>query len=132
MPQSITVPETTYNVGFHEVVLNSLPGNSEGARIRFTRTAQVEAAVGDLAEINVFMWLNGAWAHVMGSTLSGGAMTDRVGNPLTESVMAFTWPGEAGPNGRVKLKGSDVKIEANVFQALTTAVTIESITSTGR
>jgi hypothetical protein len=44
--------------------------------------------------------------------------------------MRFTWPGEAGPNGRVMLKGDDIKITANVLQTFTTGITLNSISTT--
>lgn len=133
MAQSITVPLREYTPSNYEVELNTLPGNSEGARISISRS-EVGGLTGVLARIDVYQSLdNGAtWLHVMGGNFDGGVLLDKQGNPLTHSTFLFTWAGEAGPNGRVKLKGSDVKIVAQVFQTFSTAITIESITSTGR
>ena len=132
MAQTITVPLREYTPGTYEVELNTLPGNSEGARILLSRD-QVAGLSGVLAHIDVYMSQdNGAtWTHVQSGDFSGGELI-RNGQVLTHSTMLFTWPGEAGPNGRVMLRGSDVKIIALVFQPFSTEVTIESINSTGR
>lgn len=132
MAQSITVPLTEYTPGTYEVELNTLPGNSEGARISFSRS-EVGGLTGILARIDVYQSLdNGVtWLHVQGGSFGGGVIL-RNGVPLTHSTFLFTWAGEASPNGRVMLKGSDVKVIAQVFQTFSTVVSIESITSTGR
>lgn len=132
MPQSKTVPLREYLPGTYEVELNTLPGNSEGAELIFSRPADMP--VGQLAQVDAYMSRdNGAtWGHLMGSQLSGGILYNKDGTVATESKMMFTWPGEAGPNGRVTLKGSDVKLVAVVYQTFSTEITLNSITSTGK
>lgn len=132
MAQTRTIPLREYTPGTYEIELNTLPGNSEGAEIYFSRP--VDMPVGQLAQIDVYMSRdNGAtWGHVMGSQLSGGIIYNKDGTVAQFSKMLFTWPGEAGPNGRVMLKGSDVKVIAVVFQTFSTEVTLNSITSTGK
>jgi len=132
MAQSKTVPLREYTPGTYEVELNTLPGNSEGAEFLFSRPTDMP--VGQLAQVDVYMSQNnrGTWTHVMGTQLSGGIIHNKDGTVATESKMLFTWPGEAGPNGRIALKGSDVKVVAVVFQTFSTAVTVNSITSTGK
>ncbi len=132
MAESKTVPLREYTPGTYDVELNTLPGNSEGAEFLFSRPADMPA--GQLAQIDVYMSRdNGAtWLHVMGSQLSGGVIYNKDGTVATESKMLFTWPGEAGPNGRVMLKGSDVKVIAVVSQTFSTAITVNPITSTGK
>ena len=60
------------------------------------------------------------------------AITSHDGSVALTSYGSFTWPGEAGPNGRVQLKGSDILVRAVVFQTFRTSVTINSISSTGK
>lgn len=130
MAQNRIIPPTEYAPGFYEIELNQLPGNSIGAEIIFTRPADMPA--GNLAEINVYMSRDNrvTWLHVMGTTLSGGVIHNKDGSIATTSTMRFTWPGEAGPNGRVMLKGDDIKITANVLQTFTTGITLNSISTT--
>jgi len=132
MAQSKTLPPTEYTPGFYEVELNALPGNSIGAEIIFTRPADMPA--GQLALITVYMSRdNGVtWNELMSSTLGGGVTYKKDGTVATTSMMMFTWPGEAGPNGRVMLKGDDIKITAQVYQTFTTGITLNSISTTGK
>ena len=135
MAQSKVVPLREYAVGTYEVELNTLPGNSEGAEIIFTRAGFPGTSADKLAQIDVYMSRDKGvtWGHVMGNSIPGGVVYQKDGvTPRTTSNMLFTWPGEAGPNGRVKLKGSDVKIVAQVFITFSTQITLNSITSTGK
>lgn len=149
MAQSFTLPETelsptgTYppgnTPGVYEVELRTLPGNSIGAEIIFTRTASVNAASGLLAKVEVFFWrdmgdgLGARWVSVWGpNDLVGGVLLNKDGTIATTSEGSFTWPGVAGPNGRIQLKGSDIKVKAVVFQTFRTSVTINSISHTGK
>lgn len=129
MAQSRIIPSTLYQPGNYEYELNQLPGNSEGAKLIFTRESWPS---GLCAHINTWMSRdNGAtWLHVMGGDLHGGTIYNKDGSIAAESYMLWTWPGEAGPNGRVILRGSDVKFTAIVYQAMQTEITIRSITST--
>jgi hypothetical protein len=125
MAQSRSIPSAVYPVGVREFELNQLPGSSEGAKFTFTRESWPE---GDVARIDVYMMRNAVWQHVMGGNLTGGTIIGRDGNPLTVSTMSFTWPGENdGAGGRTKLRGSDVKVTANVLQSFRTAISIESL-----
>lgn len=150
MAQTITLPETelsptgTYppgnTPGRYDVELRTLPGNSIGAEIIFTRTVSVNLASGLLATVEVFFWRDmgdgrGArWVSVWGpNNLDGGVLFDKTGAILTTSGGAFTWPGVAGPDGKpLRLKGSDILVRAIVFQTFRTSVTINSISSTGK
>lgn len=132
MAQTKTIPLREYAPGTYEIELNTLPGNSEGAEFLFSRPADMP--VGRLAQIDVYMSQNNRniWTHVMGTQLNGGVIYNKDGTVATSSKMLFTWPGEAGPNGRVTLKGSDVKVIAEVFITFSTEITLNSITSTGK
>ena len=132
MAQSRTIPPTLYNPGTYEVELNALPGNSIGAEIIFTRPPDMPE--GALAQIDVYMSRDNrtTWQHIMGGQLSGGILLNKDGTTATTSKLLFTFPGEAGPNGRVMLKGDDIKIVAVVHQTFTTGITLNSITSTGK
>jgi hypothetical protein len=149
MAQSFTLPETELSPtgsyppgntpGLYEVQLNSLPGNSIGAEIIFTRTASVNAASGVLAVVEVFFWrdmndgLGPRWVSTWGpNNFEGGIIRNKDGSIAATSYGTFTWPGEAGPNGRVQIKGSDVLVRAIVFQTFRTSVTIDSISHTGK
>lgn len=127
MAQRIDVPEQTYPPGtYGPVELRTLPGNAEGFKITFTRVAW---PVGHCLTV-VTEWSrdNGAtWEEIRRTTFSGGDLIGRDGLPKLTSSLSQTWPGEAGPNGRVALKGSDVRVTALVAQTLTTAITVEAI-----
>ena len=127
---SRTVPEATYPPGtYGPVELTTLPGSSEGFRITFTRVAW-GGTTSDLALTVVTEWSrdNGAsWQEIRRTTFPGGVVLGRDGQPVTTCGLSQTWPGEAGPNGRVKLRGSDVRVTAIVAQTLTTAITLEAI-----
>lgn len=150
MAQTITLPERELSPtgtfppggvpGRYDVELNTLPGNSIGAEIIFTRTASVNLAVGLLATVEVFFWRDmedgrGArWVSVWGpNNLDGGVILNKDGTVATTSSGTFTWPGIAGPDGKpMRLKGSDILVRAIVFQTFRTSVTINSISSTGK
>lgn len=129
MAQKRIIPSQVYQPGDYAYELNTLPGNSAGCRLEFTRE---NWPAGIVAHIDAWMSRdNGAtWLHVQGGDFTGGTAYDKQGNIRLVDTMVFTWPGEAGPNGRVTLKGSDVKMTATVYQAMQTQITIESITST--
>jgi hypothetical protein len=144
MAQTITLPEQELTPtgsyppgntpGVYEVELRTLPGNSIGAEIIMTRTASVNAASGKLATVEVFFWrdmndgLGARWVSTWGpDDFMGGIILDKTGSILLASSGSFEWPGEAGPDGKpVRLKGSDVKVKAIVFQTFRTSVTINS------
>lgn len=149
MAQTVTLPETelsptgTYppggTPGRYEVVLNNMPGNSIGAEIIMTRTASVNAASGLLATVEVSFFrdmgdgLGPRWVSTWGpNEFAGGVLLNKDGSVALTSFGSFTWPGIAGPNGRVQQKGSDVRIVAIVSQTFRTSVTINSISSTGK
>lgn len=135
MAQTKTIPEREYTPGTYEVELNTLPGNSAGAEFIFTRPAGLPGTPETiLAQVDVYFSRdNGAtWAHLMGGGFPGGVLYNKDGTVATTSNMLITWPGEAGPNGRVALKGSDVKVVATVYQTFRTSITVNSITSTGK
>lgn len=133
MAQTITVPSREYTAGIYEVELRTLPGNSIGAEFIFTRNALPD---GELALVEVFTSFDngGTWLLTMSRIFPGGVRYKKDGVTVdTQSTMMFTFPGEADANGnRVMKKGTDVKVRATVYQTFSTAITINSITRTGK
>lgn len=142
MAQNISIPEMEFSPtgtyppggtpGVYIVELNTLPGNSEGAEYSMTRVPTNPEGLLAHIEFEFRQSNSSPWQHLMGVDFHGGTILDKQGNVLTVSRGLVTWPGEAGPNGRVMLKGSDVRIVATVSQTFRTAVTINSISSTGK
>lgn len=133
MAQTITVPNRSYTPGTYEVVLGNLPGNSEGAEFIFTRQFLNTMTPGlVVAQVDFYTRINASdpWKHKQGLFLTGGPMFDKQGNLLTVSIASFTWEGVASPSGRIKIKGNDVKVIAQVFETFETAITINSHTRT--
>jgi hypothetical protein len=134
MAQTRTIPEAEYAPGTYEFELNTLPGNSIGVEFILTRVPTNPEGL--LATIEVFFRRSNSdpWVSLWGpNDFVGGSLFNKDGSLATTSSGGFTWPGEAGQDGKpVRLKGSDVKFRAVVFQTFRTAITINSISSTGK
>jgi len=142
MAQTISLPERQFSptntyppggqAGIYIVELNTLPGNSAGAELIFTRVATNPDGILAYIDIQYRVSNVSPWQSLIGVNFDGGTLYDKAGNVMTKSTALVKWPGEASPNGRVALKGSDVRVVATVYQTFRTSVTVNSITSTGK
>lgn len=120
------IPSAEYPAGVYEFFLTKIPSSAEGAKATLTRDAWPE---GPIADIGFYYSADDGvtWHRWCGASLSGGTVIGKDGNPATVSTVGCEWPGEAGPNGRVKLKGADVKVVMVSLQVFTTTITLETI-----
>lgn len=126
MPTNIALSERAYPVGQRVFSIDTIPANSTGFKLSFTRVNWPEGpCLSLLVEIapdgvNFVQWLN--------ATVRGGVILDRNGAPLVASSVSGSWPGHQDANGaRVVDRQTDVRLTAQVLQPLTSAVTLSAV-----
>lgn len=127
MPSSIAVPLREWAVGSYSRVIDGIPPSSIGWRLTLSWGDWPE---GDCVRIRVLLAADGVnFTEQASATFSGGTGMNRDGTPRTQVSMAATWPGEIDTitKTRRELKQTDVRIEAEVLQAFSAALTLEAL-----
>jgi hypothetical protein len=124
MARNISIPEQTYPVGQISRTVDNFPPNISRIDITLTRVNWPGVPSDNVAKLTA-SWSDGSGIFSM---LPGGTVLDKQGQPLLVQTMSIQVPHEAdGSGGRRKRSVLSGTLTLDVFQPITTAITIDAV-----
>lgn len=119
------IPSQGYSIGDHLLAdIKNIPASQDGIRVMLTRESW---PIGPVLSLSVSGRVGGAASGGAQAVFEGGEIIGRNGEPLTEAVLEWQWPGENdGQGNRRVIRVTDVEVRINVIQQINTAVTVDT------
>lgn len=128
MARTLSIPARNYSPGVQSMRLDNIPTTSRGFVLALTRENWPAGKVLDLV-VEISPNDGTDWYPWITASFDGGTALDRAGNVATHSKITAEWPGTRDfvTGQRRAVSQTDVRITANIVQALRTAVSISEL-----